>query len=75
MSIVYRAYSPTRDEGTTVTGELSWAQGVAATRNQHAAASPGQPADWIVQIGHVRWGHLGTDGIDRSEGGKAATSD
>ena len=32
-----------------------------ATRNQHA--------------GHVRWGHLGTDGIDRSEGGKATTSD
>ena len=51
---VYRAYSPSRDEHTTAQEDMGYAAGVAATRNQHAAVTPG-PADWTVQTGHIEW--------------------
>lgn len=55
MTAVYRAYSPTRGKGTTVTDDRSYAAGVAGTRNQLAAVHPDQTADWYVQAGHVEW--------------------
>lgn len=54
MTIVYRACSPSRNQGATVTEDHGYAAGVAATRNQHAAVTPG-PADWTVQTGHIQW--------------------
>ena len=54
MTTVYRAYSPSRDEATSAQEDMGYVQGVAATRNQHAAVTPG-PADWTVQAGHVEW--------------------
>ena len=56
MSTVYRAYSPSRSEGTTVTDQHGHAAGAASTRNQLTAAYPDCVADWIVQTGHVEWG-------------------
>ena len=54
MTRVYRAYSPSRDEATSAQEDHGYVQGVAATRNQHAAVTPG-PADWTVQTGHIQW--------------------
>ena len=54
MTTVYRAYSPSRDEATSAQEDMGYVQGVAATRNQHAAVTPG-PADWTVQTGHIQW--------------------
>jgi len=54
MTTVYRAYSPSRDEHTSAQEDMGYVQGVAATRNQHAAVTPG-PADWTVQTGHIQW--------------------
>ena len=54
MTVVYRAYSPSRGEATTVTGDRGHAAGVAATRNQHCAVDARTP-DWYVQAGTVRW--------------------
>lgn len=54
MTVVYRAYSPSREQGTTPTDDHQYATGVAATRNQHATATDG-PADWTVQQGLVTW--------------------
>lgn len=55
MTTVYRAYSPTRGKGTTVTDDYSYAAGVAGIRNQQAAVYPDHIPDWIVQAGHVEW--------------------
>lgn len=55
MTAVYRAYSPSRNEGTTVTDTHSYAAGVAGTRNQLCAAHPDHTPDWVVQAGHVEW--------------------
>ena len=54
MTRVYRAYSPSRDEHTSAQEDHGYVAGVAATRNQHAAVTPG-PADWTVQTGHIEW--------------------
>ena len=54
MTVVFRAYSPSRNQGATVTEDHGYAAGVAATRNQHTAVTPG-PADWTVQAGHIQW--------------------
>ena len=55
MTVVFRAYSPSRNEATTTGDDKGWAHGVAATRNQLAATHPDQHADWTVQTGHVEW--------------------
>lgn len=54
MTLVYRAYSPSRQQCTTPTNDADYATGVAATRNQHTHVTH-QPADWIVQAGTVSW--------------------
>src|SRR5699024_932199 len=54
VTVVYRAYSPSRDEATRAQEDRGYVQGVAATRNQRAAVTP-EPADWTVQTGHIEW--------------------
>ena len=54
MTVVYRAYSPSRDEHTSAQEDHGYVQGVAATRNQHAAVDAREP-DWTVQAGHIEW--------------------
>ena len=54
MTIVYRAYSPSRDEATSAQEDMGYVQGVAATRNQHCAVDAREP-DWTVQAGHIEW--------------------
>ena len=56
MTTVYRAYSPTRGEGTTYS-DRARAVSQAAVRNQFVITHPDatQVADWYVQTGHVQW--------------------
>lgn len=54
MSTVYRAWSPSRGWGTSVTDLPGDAATHAATNNQHCAVDGGQ-ADWVVQAGTVQW--------------------
>lgn len=55
MTVVFRAYSPTRDQGATVTDDRQCAAGVAATRNQYTHVDDSLPADWTVQAGVIAW--------------------
>lgn len=55
MTVVFRAYSPSRGEGTSVTDDRTYAAGVAGTRNQLCAVHPDHTPDWVVQAGHVEW--------------------
>lgn len=50
MTVVYRAYSPSRDQATSPTDSQPYATGLAITRNQHDG-----PADWTVQAGTIHW--------------------
>lgn len=58
MSIVYRAYSPSRSKGGATFADYARATAQAAVRNQFVDCDPNtdQLADWIVQTGHVEWG-------------------
>ena len=57
MTIVYRAYSPTRDNAGATFADHARAQSQAAVRNQYADCDPDTelPADWYVQSGTVQW--------------------
>ena len=54
MTVVYRAYSPSRDHGGWLCEYHSAAQGRVSTLNQNSAVT-GDPADWVVQTGHIQW--------------------
>ena len=57
VTTVYRAYSPSQNRSGTTYTDHTRAQSQAAVRNQFVDCDPNadQPADWIVQTGHVRW--------------------
>ena len=57
VTVVFRAYSPTRDKAGSTFADHARAASQAAVRNQFAACDPNPdlPADWYVQAGHVEW--------------------
>lgn len=54
MTVVYRAYSPSRDEGTVPVRSRQRATSTADSHNR-IDAEHGQPCDWMVQAGHIEW--------------------
>lgn len=54
MTVVFRAYSPNRDQSGTTYADKARATSQAAVRNQFAAVDDSAP-DWTVQAGTVRW--------------------
>lgn len=62
MTIVYRAYSPSRDKGATPNPSRARAKSTAIVRNQHALTDDTLPADWTVQTGTVTWNKENPDG-------------
>lgn len=55
MTEVYRAYSPSRNEATTVTEDRATSERYVDDLNG-ASQQLGSPADWVVQEGYVEWG-------------------
>ena len=57
MTVVFRAYSPSRDRAGTTYADHARAASQAAVRNQFIDCDPNtdQPADWYVQTGNVQW--------------------
>ena len=58
MTIVYRAYSPSRDRAGRAYADRVRAVSQAAVRNQFVECDPNseEVADWFVQAGRVDWG-------------------
>lgn len=57
MTLVYRAYSPTRDKAAPAYNERARAISTASIRNQ-GCDTTGETPDWIVQQGTVQWGKV-----------------
>lgn len=57
MTVVFRAYSPSRDKAGTTYADRARATSQAEVRNQFVACDPDTDllADWVVQAGHVEW--------------------
>lgn len=57
VTVVFRAYSPTRGKAGATFADHARAASQAAVRNQFAACDPDTelPQDWYVQTGTVEW--------------------
>ena len=54
MTVVFRAYSPSRDDHHGLTGDRDAMRGIVGTLNQGAACGP-YPPDWTIQTGYITW--------------------
>lgn len=54
MTVVYRAYSPSRDDYHGLTDDEDAMRGIVGTLNQGSVLGI-YPADWAVQAGTVTW--------------------
>ena len=54
MTVVYRAYSPSRDTTHGVTDDRDHAVGTVSILNQYALVNDAE-SDWMVQEGHIEW--------------------
>lgn len=54
MTVVYRAYSPSRDTTHGVTDDRDHVVGTVSILNQYALVND-SAGDWVVQEGRIEW--------------------